>query len=294
VRHISVLIITKNRSASLNKCLQSLAEQKQKPWEIVVVDNGSTDDTKKEAVVFLSTLNLRYFYTNIHGYPKIYNYGLKQCRGTWIVFLDDDCMAGTEWFSAIVTCIQAHPNAIIQGKTVSLPRGNIYAETMGDHYHNWIRANTIFFGQLRTFDNKNLCVPRRIIERYGMFNEDLVYGSEDIELGIRYKNRGVSIMYEPSIIVSHHERDALSGFISQHIRIARSEALLDRQLNKDDKIGVTSSQKILLYIKSFIKRETGYIRRGQILNFLKLPCLYLLLVVLRVWTYYMTTWSIQK
>jgi GT2 family glycosyltransferase len=294
MENISILIVTKNRSVLLEKCLQSLATQKQKPREIILVDNGSTDKTQEIIKTFRYRLAITPFYTNVAGYPKVYNYGLKRCRGDWIVFFDDDCIAGKDWFSKLVKSIRVHPRAIIQGKTDSMPKGNIYAEIMGDHYHNWIQSNLIICGRLRTFDNKNLCIPRRIIEQYGMFNEALIYGSEDIELGIRYANHGIPIFYEPSIIAYHHERDTLAGFINQHIRIARSEALLDRRLQKRDRIGVSNGQKINLYLQSFIRREAIYARRGEILNFLKTPLLYFLLAAIRTWTYYMTVWSIQK
>ncbi len=294
MRHISILVVTKNRSRLLNKCLQSLVAQRQKPREIIIVDNNSTDDTKKIIESFRDSLNTRYVYTKAHGYPKVYNYGLAQCRGAWIVFLDDDCIAEPSWFSSILKAIHIYPNAVIQGRVESIPQGNIYAQIMGDHYKNWLRANSVGINRLLTFDNKNLCIPRRIMECYGVFNKALIYGSEDIDLGIRYAHHGISIVYEPSIIAYHHERDTLAGFISQHIRIARSEALLDRRLKKRDRIGVSSGQKTILYLRSFIKREIMYIRRGQYLNFMRLPFLYFLLVAIRVWTYYMTTWSIQK
>ena len=291
---ISILVVTKNRSVLLKKCLQSLEAQKQKPWEVVVIDNGSADDTKKIVDSYLCTLNLRYYYTKVFGYPKVYNYGLLRCRGKWVIFFDDDCIAVPSWFSAILRVIHKHPGAVIQGRTESIPSGNIYAQIMGDHYKNWLRANMVGTKRLLTFDNKNLCVPRWVIERYGTFNETLIHGSEDIELGIRYARHGVSIMYEPSIIAYHHEQDTLAGFISQHIRIARSEALLDRRLKKHDRIGVSSVQKIILYLRSLIKREIMYVRHGQILNLLKLPFLYFLLAVIRIRTYYMTVWGIQK
>lgn len=283
--HVSVLIVTKNRGPVLVNCLESLRGANGHNWEIVVADNASIDDTKKIANTFTQFLPIRYFYTDVAGYPKVYNFGITKCRGRTVVFLDDDCVVSKNWFESVFRAITMFPNEIIQGKTLSLPEGNIYAEIMGDHYQNWIKSHKISEKYLDCFDNKNLCVPRVLLTQSGLFNESLEMGSEDIELSTRLRASGVPIRYEEAIIAHHLERTTLAGFISQHRRIAGSESFLDVSGLTKEKIGVTNIRRIWLYIKSIISREFIYIKQARFIDAALLPFLYTLLVLIRLWGY---------
>jgi glycosyltransferase involved in cell wall biosynthesis len=294
MKTLSILIVTKNRSALLIQCLESLYRLSERFFEIIIVDNGSTDTTKIICTKYARQLPIHYWYTTVRGYPKIYNFAIHKSKGDWIIFLDDDCIVSSSWLKAILQAIQKYPNAIIQGKTISMPKNNIYAQIMGDHYQNWIKANLLSGNRLRTFDNKNLCVPRSVINRYGMFDERLVTGAEDIELGFRYARHGVVILYDSSIVAYHHERDTLSGFLQQHLRIAKGEARLDSLLPKEYIITAVNKKKTLYNLSGALKRECRYLLSGNFIYAMMLPCLYIALAVIRLWGYYMTAWRLRK
>ena len=294
MERISILIVTKNRSTLLERCFQSLVVQREKPYEIVLVDNDSTDATKFLTETFAKRLPIHYWYTTVQGYPKGYNFGIKKCKGDRIVFLDDDCVVTRDWFDKLKQSIKKNPTAVIQGKTLSVSTGNIYADIMGDHYQNWVTSNMVAYNLLRTFDNKNLCVPKVFIKKFGVFNESFAMGSEDIELGIRYFRNGVKIVYDPSIIAFHRERDTFNGFISQHVRIAKSEAIVDQTLFREEKTASVYPKKIFLHTRSVVRRELHYLRAKKIGYVFLLPFLYTILAGIRLWTYYTTAWSIQK
>jgi glycosyltransferase involved in cell wall biosynthesis len=291
---LSILIVTKNRSVYLAKCLESLCRLRERPFEVVIIDNGSTDNTKKIILAFVKTLPIHYWCTVMQGYPKIYNYGINKANGDWIIFLDDDCFVSLDWLRAIKRATLKYPNTVIQGKTISLPKNNIYAEIMGDHYQNWIKAKIVYGNRLQTFDNKNLCIPRSIVHQYGMFDERLLSGSEDIELGFRYFRQGVAILYDTSIIAYHHERETLLGFLRQHMRIAKSEAYLDTLLPEENKITAINAKKTRYNLYGALKRESRYIQSGNIGAAIALPWLYVALAVIRLWGYYTTVWKLPK
>jgi glycosyltransferase involved in cell wall biosynthesis len=283
---ISILIVTKNRSTLLRECLRSLVAQRIKPWEVVVVDNGSTDNSKMVIQGFCDMLPIKYNHTMAVGYPSVYNNGIKKTSGDWIVFFDDDCIADPEWYSNIIQAITKYPNMVIQGRTKSIPAGNIYAEIMGDHYENWISVNMVDKMHLRTLDNKNLCVPLSVIKALGGFDEIFTDGCEDLEMGARYHRHGVPIIYDSSIVGFHHERGTLREFVIQHIRIARSEAFLDSRLPHKEGTQVVYRKKIFLHMKKAFRREIMYVRNGNLLYAFQLPFLYALLIIIRLWKYY--------
>lgn len=87
----SVVIPTYNRAIDLDRCLFSLVHQTYKNFEVIVCDNGSTDNTKEIIVKYEKLLNLNYLYNENSGGPaKPRNRGIKEANANWICFLDSD------------------------------------------------------------------------------------------------------------------------------------------------------------------------------------------------------------
>lgn len=292
---LSVVTVTKDRPILLDKCLSSLRGQFYADDELVLIDNGTSSESHDVAMRYSSNIPIRYYKVSRRGYPALYNYGIQKCRNKFVVFFDDDCVADKHYIQAVRASCYKHPQCAIQGATYSTPKNNIYADIMGDHYQNWIQTNMLSDGRtMRTFDNKNLVIPMEILKKYGVFNEQLASGSEDIELGKRLRYNGVSILYSPDMLAYHQERTTLRGFLKQHARIAKSEAILDTNAQFGEKIRVISKNKLFLHALSAWRRENHYIMNGQLIHAFQLPCLYVLLAVLRTWIYYTTLWGRQK
>jgi glycosyltransferase involved in cell wall biosynthesis len=86
---VSVIIPTYNRRMLVKRAIESVLDQSVEPYEIIVVDDGSTDDTKKEIIKYGS--KIRYIYQENSGKPgAARNLGLKHVKGNWIAFLDSD------------------------------------------------------------------------------------------------------------------------------------------------------------------------------------------------------------
>jgi glycosyltransferase involved in cell wall biosynthesis len=89
---ISVIIPTYNREKSLKRCLRSLENQTFKDFEVIICDDGSTDNTKKIVNYFKSSLNIKYIflYKNSGGPAMPRNVGIKNSKGKYLAFLDSD------------------------------------------------------------------------------------------------------------------------------------------------------------------------------------------------------------
>jgi glycosyltransferase involved in cell wall biosynthesis len=87
----SVVITTRNRATLLKRALNSLISQKEKDWEAIIVDDGSTDDTNKQILPYLrSWHSIRYVYKPHSGHVSSRNFGIKSSCGRYITFLDSD------------------------------------------------------------------------------------------------------------------------------------------------------------------------------------------------------------
>ncbi len=287
MNEISIVIPTKDRHKLLRNCLLSLNDQSRSVKEIIIVDSSSNKESKKTVTKFKEQLNVKYNYEEAAGYPSAYNKGIKKARGRWIAFLNDDCTVSTNWVNQLYKAIDKHPVDVIQGRSISIPEDNIYAAIMGDHYKNWIQSHLITLNRLDTFDAKCSIVPKDLFYKKGKFkgfDERLMKGSEDIEMGQRLVQSGVNIIYYPKIISYHKERTTLQEFVSQHWRIAQAESALTK-LTSFGHVSIFPSIKTKLNIISFLKREARYIKNFDILYAVYLPFLYTLLFSIRLFGY---------
>lgn len=284
---LSILVITKNRHELLAQCFSSLVGQLELLDEIILVNNGSTDKTKDVCESFKKILPIRYYHTKIFGFSALYNFAIKKSKNPYIVFFDDDCIATQTWRKSITESLINSAGDILQGKIISIPQNNIYAQIMGDHYQNWIKAHMISLNELDVMDNKNLVIPRTLLfdrSEFHKFNPHLRKGSEDLELGARLRKLGAKILYCPTIVAYHRERQTVSEFMKQHIRIAESEKILSSRFSYAQ-VGMFPREKTYLNLVSFFKRELQYIKEKNVLFFLYTPLLYFMLFIVRLYFY---------
>jgi glucosyl-dolichyl phosphate glucuronosyltransferase len=120
---LSVIVPTLNRSFLLKKFLCSILEQTIDPavYEVLVVDNGSTDDTYNTVTHFFPLIsNLKYFYEASPGLHSGRHRGFLEARGDVLVYADDDIEAFPTWLETIQQCFYKNDVAMVGGK--NLPR----------------------------------------------------------------------------------------------------------------------------------------------------------------------------
>ena len=108
---ISVVIPTYNRAEHLEACLASVQQQSLMPYELIVVDDGSTDQT--EALCRKIGGKLRYLPQENRGVSAARNYGIRESQGDWIAFLDSDDRWAPTKLAAQWNYVQQHPDVRI-------------------------------------------------------------------------------------------------------------------------------------------------------------------------------------
>lgn len=115
---LSVAISTWNRSNSLRRTLESIADASVPPglvWEIIVINNNSTDDTDRVIDSFADRLPIRRLFEPIQGVARAKNTGAAAARGEFIIWTDDDVIVSRSWLTAYCQAFERWPNAVLFG-----------------------------------------------------------------------------------------------------------------------------------------------------------------------------------
>jgi len=212
---ISVIIPVFNRPAELEELLQSLTEQTEKSFEVIVVDDGSGHKSDQVTDRFKQKLNLSYFYKENTGPGQSRNFGCEQADADFFVFFDSDCIIPPEYISSLNKHLEniqafggpdkAHRSFNPIQKAISYAMTSIF--TTGG-----IRGGKKSVEKFhpRSF---NMGYTREVHEKTGGFSK-LRFG-EDIDLSIRIIEQGFTTRLIPECFVYHKRRTDFRKFFKQ-------------------------------------------------------------------------------
>lgn len=219
--NISVVIPAYNAEKSLQKTLNSLHDQSLKSLEIIVVDDGSIDNTEKVA----KSLASKVIKTENRGPASARNTGIKYASGEIIALIDSDCQAEKTWIESIYRIFTDTGILVIMGRAV-IPSSNF----MGDAISalGFPAGGSIGFGKVwkvtsegytNTLSTCNCAFRREVFNKFGPFDEDFPYaGGEDTFFAAKLVKGGIKIKYCSEVRVSHEPRTSLISFIKWQVQ----------------------------------------------------------------------------
>lgn len=269
--NVNIIIPTYNRKEYLFKTLQSLNNQTYKNFEVIIIDDASDIDIRKE----INELNLLYKYNYIHlnkkkGRAGARNTGISISKGNILLFFDDHSLA-------MPNLIEKHVKKHLQFENYGALRGRI--EFIKDlefsvkykpprfwsNLHHIIYANS----PIVHFGTHNLSVKKEVVDKVGGFDENFtLYGAEDQEFGIRIKKAGYKIGYISqalayNIIISKTNEELLQRAIES----GKMAALLAKKHPEYKKVlGINIINKILYQNKKNYKLYKKFIDTKSKIN----------------------------
>ena len=192
---ISVIVPTFNRRPLLDGLLAALEGQSypRNRYEIILVDDGSTDDTAAFLTQFAAHHPYFRFITQVHSGPYVArNLAMARAGGEIFAFTDDDCLASQDWLSVLARVFTSRPDALgVQGSTRSIP------ELMTPFTHQIVRPRGS-----RLYETCNIAYRADAVRAHNGFDGTIFFGFGDTILAAQILRRG-PIIFAPDAVVTH-------------------------------------------------------------------------------------------
>jgi glycosyltransferase involved in cell wall biosynthesis len=222
----SVVIPTFGRPDKLAKTLRALDRQDNTDFEVIVVDDGSSQPVQLESLPTSDRFTLSIFRQENRGPAAARNLGAQQASGGILLFTDDDCLPVPEWVTALKHAIQCCPEALIGGLTFNGLQDNRWSsasqliiDLVYDHFNR--DPEDAYF-----LTSNNLACRRDLFLELGGFDTDFRRaGAEDRDFCDRWRmsKRPIRLLQEP--LVEHRHAQTFGKFLDLHYRYGRGAYL---------------------------------------------------------------------
>jgi glycosyltransferase involved in cell wall biosynthesis len=211
---VSVVVPARNAQETIVECVRSLLAQTypRDRYEILVVDNGSTDRTRALLAEFEPAIAVLAQATRGAGAAR--NAGVREAAGEIVAFTDADCTADAEWLSELVWPL-ADPAIGICGGQILARRPATAAELFGEVVHDHAAAMLVFSPPYAV--TMNWASPASLLAELGGFDERLLR-SQDAELAYRAARAGYRLAYCPAAIVYHRNEQTGRGLFREGLQ----------------------------------------------------------------------------
>ena len=275
---VSAVICTHNQAQWLGEAIESLVDQTlaKDAYEIIVVDNASSDSTRTVVGKFLDRDNFHYIFEPRIGLSYARNTGWQSAKGQIIAYIDSDAVASSDWLEKMLQCYQnISPTPICVGGRIlplwDAPRPKWLSKSMEPYVGiiDWSEGAGTIEEKGPYLAGSNVSYQRWILNHQQGFNPALgrkgriLLSNEEILLQYRIRAQGYHIWYDPQILVMHHVKKScltINWFYKRYYWQGISDIILDFQMQARP----TGTKNLLPYLVTDIwglLRATGHLFR---------------------------------
>jgi glycosyltransferase involved in cell wall biosynthesis len=222
---VSVVVASYNGARTLEICLNSLTKLNYPDYEVILVDDGSTDNTQEIAQRYADVRTIRQ--TN-HGLSVARNVGIAAATGQIVAFTDSDCRADEDWLYYLVGDLLSSDFVAIGGHNFLPPEDSLIAAAVlvspGGPAHVMITDR-----EAEHIPGCNMAFYKWALDEIGGFDPVFRKAGDDVDVCWRLQERGYKIGFSPAGFVWHYRRSTVKAYLKQQQGYGEAEALLARK-----------------------------------------------------------------
>jgi O-antigen biosynthesis protein len=221
---ISVVVCSYNGARTIRECLEGLLRVEYPNFEVIVVDDGSTDATARIAAAF----PFRLIRTPNRGLSSARNTGLAAATGEIVAYIDDDAWPDPDWLTFLAHTFRSTDFAGAGGPNIPPPGDGWIAECVahapGGPIHVLVSDH-----EAEHVPGCNMAFRKRELDAIGGFDPQFRAAGDDVDVCWRLQERGWRLGFSPAAVVWHHRRNSVQTYWRQQMGYGRAEALLERK-----------------------------------------------------------------
>ena len=221
---ITVVVCSYNGSATIADCLAGLQQLEYPDYDVIVINDGSTDATARIARSF----GVRVISTPNHGLSAARNLGLMASRGEIVAYTDDDARPDPHWLTYLADAFLHSAHVGIGGPNIAPPGDGPIADCVanapGGPVHVLLADRVA-----EHVPGCNMAFRREALEALGGFDPRFRAAGDDVDICWRVQDSGGTLGFHPGAMVWHHRRNSLRAYWRQQVGYGRAEALLEQK-----------------------------------------------------------------
>ena len=221
---ISVIVCTYNGSRSIRGCFESLLKLEYPNFQVIVVDDGSTDETTATALKY----GFRLIRTENLGLSNARNVGLNAATGDIVAYIDDDAYPDPHWLTYLSATFQSTNHAAVGGPNIPPPRDGLVADCVagapGGPAHVLLSDC-----EAEHIPGCNMAFRRVALQAIGGFDTQFRVAGDDVDVCWRIRDQGWTLGFSPAAQVWHHRRNSVRAYWKQQKGYGKAEALLRKK-----------------------------------------------------------------
>ncbi|MFC1709284.1 glycosyltransferase [Candidatus Omnitrophota bacterium] len=252
---VSVIVPTYNSERTIKKCIDSLLDIDYSNYEIIIVDDGSSDKTRKILSEHKGVIGV--IESQHSGPSRCRNIAVKDAKGDFIAFTDSDCIVDRNWIKELIKGFTQERVVGVGGIQIS-PNDET---SFGKRVQEFFELTGFLGGYIKSGRNEelvevshnpscNAVYRKSAFLEIGGFDEKL-WPSEDVDLDYRLKKKGYIFMFNPKAVVYHYRPQFLKALLKMMSRYGYVQGILTKRYGFFRKIQIAPIFLIILLILIF-------------------------------------------
>jgi O-antigen biosynthesis protein len=221
---ISVIVCTYNGSKTINDCLAGLLGLKYPNFEVIVVDDGSTDGT----AAIVEQYGFQVIRTENLGLSSARNTGLEAASGEIVAYLDDDAYPDPHWLTYLAASFMNTQHIGFGGPNIPPPGDGPLAECIANAPGGPVHV-LVSDQEAEHIPGCNMAFRKSALQAIGGFDPQFRIAGDDVDVCWSLRQQGWTLGFSPAAVVWHHRRNSIRAYWRQQVNYGKAEALLERK-----------------------------------------------------------------